>query len=69
VFQIGLAYIFLTRGVRRLPALETSLLLLLEPVLAVVWAWLAHGERPGSWSFAGCTIILVATFVRAVRGR
>jgi drug/metabolite transporter (DMT)-like permease len=69
VLQIGLAYIFLTRGVRRLPALETSLLLLLEPVLAVVWAWLAHGERPGSWSLAGCTIILVATFVRAVRGR
>ena len=69
VFQIGLAYIFLTHGVRRLPALETSLLLLLEPVLNVIWAWLVHGERPGGWSSAGCAIILAATLLRAFRGR
>lgn len=31
------------------PALETSLLLLLEPVLNPIWAWLAHGERPGAY--------------------
>jgi drug/metabolite transporter (DMT)-like permease len=66
LFQIGLAYVFLTRGVRGVPALEVSLLLLLEPVLSVVWAWLVHGERPGSWSAAGCAIILVATLAWAV---
>ena len=53
LFQIGLAYVFMTRGVRGVPALEVSLLLLLEPVLSVVWAWLVHGERPGSWSDGG----------------
>jgi drug/metabolite transporter (DMT)-like permease len=67
VFQIGLAYIFLTRGVRGVPALETSLLLLLEPVLNAVWAWLVHGERPGPWSLGGCAIILGATIVRTLR--
>jgi len=61
VFQIGVAYIALTRGVRRVPALEASLLLLLEPVLAAVWAWLVHGEQPGPWSLAGCLIILSAS--------
>ena len=58
VFQIGLAYVALIRGVRHVPALEASLLLLLEPVLASTWAWLLHGERPGPWSLGGCAIVL-----------
>jgi drug/metabolite transporter (DMT)-like permease len=64
LFQIALAYVFLIRGVRRVPALEASLLLLLEPVLNPIWAWLAHGERPGSWSLAGGALILAATVAR-----
>jgi drug/metabolite transporter (DMT)-like permease len=37
-----------------IPALETSLILLIEPVLNPVWSWLFHGERPpGRWP-AGC---------------
>jgi len=61
VFQIGLAYVALTRGMRHIPALEASLLLLLEPVLASIWAWLVHGERPGPWSLAGCAVILATS--------
>jgi drug/metabolite transporter (DMT)-like permease len=63
VFQIGLAYILLTRGVRHVPVLETSLLILLEPVLNSLWTWLAHGEQPGPWSLAGCAVILFSTAV------
>ena len=44
VFQIGLAYVCLGGAIRRLPALEVSLLLLLEPVLNPVWTWLIRGE-------------------------
>ena len=69
VFQIGLAYVFMTRGVRGIPAMEASLLLLLEPVLNTLWAWLAHGEVPGPWSRAGASIILVTTALYATRGR
>jgi drug/metabolite transporter (DMT)-like permease len=58
--QIALAYAFLTRGVRDVPALESSLLLLLEPVLNPVWAWLIHGEDPGRWSLAGGAVIVAA---------
>ena len=61
VFQIGLAYVFMTRGVRGLAAMEASLLLLLEPVLNTIWAWLVHGEVPGPWSAAGAGIILLTT--------
>jgi len=61
VFQIGLAYILLTRAVAELPALRVSLLLLLEPVLNPVWAWLVRGEEPGAWVLVGGAIILAAS--------
>lgn len=66
VFQIAVAYVFLIRGLRQVPALEASLLLLLEPVLNPIWAWMAHGERPGGWSIAGGLLILAATLARSV---
>ncbi len=62
--QIALAYIFLTIGTRRVPALEASLLLLLEPVLSSVWAWWFHGEMPGPWSLAGGALIVASTAVK-----
>ena len=65
-FQIALAYLFLNRAVRRVPALEASLLLLLEPVLNPIWAWMIHGERPGPWALAGGLVILGATAVKAL---
>lgn len=65
VFQIALAYFFLNRGMRGVPAFEASLLLLLEPVLNPVWAWLVHGERPGAASLLGGAVILLATVVRS----
>lgn len=65
VFQIALAYVFLIRGLRHVPALEASLLLLLEPVLNPIWAWMAHGERPGAWSIAGGVLILAATLAKS----
>jgi drug/metabolite transporter (DMT)-like permease len=67
IFQIGLAYVCMTRGMRGVRALEAVLLLLLEPVLNAVWAWIVHGERPGTWSLAGCSVILAATAAQAVR--
>ena len=68
VFQIGVAYLLLNRGIERLPALETALLLLLEPVLASVLAWWVLGEQPGPWVLAGCGVILVATAARTLLG-
>ena len=66
VFQIALAYVFLTRAVRQLSALEVSLLLLLEPVLNPAWTWLIRGEHPGVWTIAGGAIIITVTAVKSV---
>ena len=66
IFQIGVAYILMTRGMRGVSALEASLLLLLEPVTSAIWAWLFHGEQPGPWSLTGCGLILTAAVLRVV---
>jgi drug/metabolite transporter (DMT)-like permease len=64
-FQVGLAYVSLTRGMAQVSAFETSLLLLMENALNPVWVWLLHGEIPGTLSIAGGAIILVGTAVKA----
>ena len=64
VVQIGVAYMFLARGIEGVPAFEASLLLLVEPALNPVWAWLVLGEQPSSWAIVGAVIIFGATTVR-----
>ena len=66
VVQIGLAYVCLTKAMRHLPALEASLLLLLEPVLNPLWTWFVRDEYPGAWVIGGGTIIIAATAVKAI---
>lgn len=70
VVQIGVAYLLLTRGLARVPALEASLLVLAEPALNPLWAWLVHGERPAPLALVGGALILAATLARgALAGR
>lgn len=61
VFQVGLAYVLLTRGLRGVPALEASLLILVEPALTPVWAGLFHGEWPTLMPALGGALIVGAT--------
>ncbi|MGB5175083.1 MAG: DMT family transporter, partial [Thermoanaerobaculia bacterium] len=68
VVQVGLAYVIFTRALGRLPALEVSLLLLIEPVLNPLWAWLAHGETPGLGARLGGLLILSATAAASLIG-
>jgi drug/metabolite transporter (DMT)-like permease len=69
VVQVAIAYVCLTRGVRRVPAFEASLLLLLEPVLNPVWTWIVHDERPSAWALTGGGVILVATAAHTLLSR
>jgi drug/metabolite transporter (DMT)-like permease len=65
---LGLAYALFARGLRDVPAVEGSLLVLLEPVLNPVWAFLLAGERPGPWAVAGGAVVLVATAWQTLQG-
>jgi len=66
VFQIAVAYVLVTSALRHIAALEASLILLIEPVLNPVWAWLFQGERPGAWAVLGGAIILASTALKGL---
>ena len=59
--QIGVAYVCLTRGIRHVPAVQATTLLMAEPALSPVWTWLVHRESPGVWALAGGVLIVCAT--------
>ncbi len=65
IFQIALAYLFVTRALRHVPAFEATTVLLLEPALNPVWVWLVQHEQPARASIAGGALILSATLFNA----
>lgn len=69
VFQLGLGYLFFTRGLRGVPAVEASMLMLIEPSLNPLWVWLLHGEEPGLLPVLGGLLILAATVARTRSAR
>ena len=66
VFQVGLAYVLVTHAVQELPAFETSLILLIEPVFNPVWAWWMHDEVPSWRALVGGTLIITGIAARSV---
>lgn len=61
IFQIALAYLLVTEGIKQVSALEASLLLLVEPVLSPIWAWLLLAEVPAPLALAGGAVVIAAT--------
>jgi drug/metabolite transporter (DMT)-like permease len=66
IFQLALAYLAFSRGVTGTPAIEASLIILIEPVLNPIWTFIVAGERPGPWALVGGAVVLVATGWRTV---
>jgi len=62
IFQVALAYVFLTRSIRHVPGFEAATLLLVEPVFNPAWTWLLQGERPAATALAGGAMIILAAF-------
>ena len=68
-FQIGLAYIFFSRGLRHVTALRAILLGLIEPLLNPLWVWFGNGEKPSDWAVAGGAVIILALVSGALKRR
>ncbi len=65
LFQVALAYVFVTRAARVLQAPVVALLLLLEPALTPFWAMWFHGEQPHLLTWLGGAVIAAATVLLA----
>ena len=66
IFQIGVAFIFFTKGIKHIPALEANLIVTLEPILSPVWVFLFIGERMGSFALLGGIVVLIGVIVSAI---
>jgi drug/metabolite transporter (DMT)-like permease len=60
-FGVALVFLLLSRAMNQVTAIEAGLLLLIEPALNPLWAWILQGENPGIFAIAGGVIILSAT--------
>lgn len=69
VFQVGLAYAILVRTIQHVPAMRASLVMMVEPVLNSLLAWLVHGERPHALALGGGALILGTVLATSVRSR
>ncbi len=65
IFQIGVAYAVFSYGLKRVFAIEASLISMIEPVLNPVWVFLGYGEVPSFMAIVGGIIIITAISIRA----
>jgi len=66
ILQIGLASVLYVTGIKRVAALDASLIGVLEPVFNPVWVFLALGEKPGPNALAGGGIIIAAVVISTI---
>ncbi len=68
--QIGAAYWLYGAAVGKLPALRSTLLATIEPILNPLWVAIVRGERPTKWAAIGGAVIVASVTLQAlVRGR
>lgn len=63
IFQLGLAYVLFTIGIKRTPPITASLIATLEPLLNPIWVLLNTGEAPGIWALIGGVIVIVTVVI------
>lgn len=66
IFQLGLAYVLFSIGIKITPPITASLIAAIEPLLNPVWVFLVKGERPGALSLVGGAIVLLAVVLYSV---
>jgi len=66
IVQIGFAFIFFSKGIKHIPALEANLIGTLEPVLNPIWVFLFYGERMGRFALFGGLVVLGGVILSAV---
>ena len=60
IFQVGLAYIFMSKGLEEVPAVTASLTTAIEPILNPILVAVFYHEMITPLSFAGAVIVVAA---------
>ncbi|MGQ9806744.1 MAG: DMT family transporter [Chlorobiales bacterium] len=66
VFQIAIPYMLFVYAIKHIPALEASLLSMLEPILNPIWVMLFVGEFPSVNATIGGSVIIGAVALQHV---
>ena len=66
VFQLGIPYVLYSIAIKKVRALEASLIGTLEPVLNPLWVLLVVGEKPQPWALLGGLLVVATATIRGV---
>ncbi len=66
IFQLGLAYVLFSIGIKLTPAVSASLIASLEPLLNPIWVFMLTGEKPGFWALVGGAVVLITVIIYTV---
>lgn len=58
IFQLGLSYVFMAKGIQNTPPVAASLITALEPMLSPVWVALVYGEMLSGAALGGAVLVL-----------
>jgi drug/metabolite transporter (DMT)-like permease len=66
IFQIGIAFLLYSQAIKVIPALETTLIGMLEPILNPIWVFFFIAESPGPMAFVGALVVLIGVVISSV---
>lgn len=66
VFQIAFAYALFSYGLKKIKAVEASIISMFEPVLNPIWVFIGYGEVPSFYAIIGGIIIISAITSRTI---
>ncbi|MEM7230568.1 MAG: EamA family transporter, partial [Planctomycetota bacterium] len=58
VFQLGVSYVFFTKAIRHVSALDGILVPVIEPVLNPIWVYLVIGETMETTAIGGAALVI-----------
>lgn len=70
IIQLGMGYIFFSKGIKSTTAVSASIIATLEPVLNPVWAFMIINEQPSALSVcAGIFVILTISLYNVLKAK
>lgn len=66
IFQVGVAYVFFSKGIKLTTAINSSLISLIEVLLNPLWVFLFAGEMPSIFAIIGGCIILFSIIINII---